>query len=104
VSFSIAGESLSVWVTNGVFIDRAKELLATGGRQVPVFNTLVDGADCDPQWSWHPDPQDVEFADATIELCDGRPSYVEANKDYWINTVGSFCPWSAIVTAVDDRR
>ena len=104
VSFSIVGESLNVWVTNGAFIERAKELLATGGRQVPVFNTLVDGADCDPQWSWHPDPQDVEFADAAIELCDGRPSYVEANKDYWINTVGTFCPWSAIVTAVDDRR
>jgi hypothetical protein len=46
----------------------------------------------------------VSFADATIEVCDGLPSFVEADKDHWLNTVGEFCPWSAIVQTVDDRR
>jgi aldose sugar dehydrogenase len=104
VTFSIVAESLTVWVTDGPFIDRAQELLATGKVQIPVFGTLLDGADCDARWSWHPDPADVVFADAAIELCDGLPSAVEADKDYWINTVGSYCPWAAMVTAVDDRR
>ena len=104
VTFRIVSESLTVWVTNGTFIDRAKQLLSTGTRQIPIFGTLLDGRDSDPQWTWHPDPQNVSFADAAIEVCDGLPSYVEANKTYWLQTVGMYCPWSAVVTAVDDRR
>jgi len=104
VRFGIVGESLTVWVTNDAFIDRAKQLLATGTRQIPVFNTLLDGGACDPQWTWHVDPQNVTFADAAIELCDGLPSHIEANKTYWLGTVGSYCPWAAVVAAVDDRR
>ena len=104
VSFSIQMQTLAVWVTDAAFIDRAKEILGGAPRQIPVFNTLVNGGACDLQWTWHPDPADVTFAQAAIELCDGLPSHVEADKDYWIGTVGAFCPWSAVVTAVDDRR
>jgi glucose/arabinose dehydrogenase len=102
ISFAIVNESLTVWSTNGTFIDRAKTLLATGQRQVPVFSTLLDDRDCDPQWTWRPDPADMTFADFAIEVCDGLPSFVEADKPYWFSI--GFCPWSAIVTAVDDRR
>ena len=104
IRFDIGNESLTTWVTDGAFIDQARQLLATGAREVPIFNTLVDGPDCDPQWSWHVDPADVLFSPAAIELCDGLPSHIEANKPYWLGTVGSFCPWSAVVTAVDDHR
>ncbi len=44
-------------------------------------------------WSWHLLPKTVEVADFTIELCDGRPSMVEADLDYWVDTVKQFCPW-----------
>jgi glucose/arabinose dehydrogenase len=104
ITFSIQEETLAVWITNGAFIDRAKEILAGGRRQIPIFGTLLDRSACDPQWTWHPDPENVSFADAAIELCDGLPSHVEADKEYWLGTVGSFCPWSAVVGAVDDRR
>ena len=104
VSFRIVNESLATWVTDDSFIDRAKQHLANGTHQVPIFNKLLDGRSIDPQWSWHVDPQDVSFADAAIELCDGLPSHIEANKTYWLQTVGSYCPWSATVTAIDDRR
>ena len=104
ITFGIVDESLTVWITDPVFIDRARELLATGTRQVPVFGTLLDGRGCDPQWTWQVDPADVVFADAAIELCDGLPSHIEADKTYWLGTVRSYCPWSAVVRAVDDRR
>ena len=51
-------------------------------------------------WSWH--FPDVSLVEAAIELCDGRPSMVEANLDYWLNTVGSFCPWDSYVHAEAD--
>ena len=38
-------------------------------------------------------------AEVTIELCDGRPSMVEADLGYWLRRVGSFCPWGSYVHA-----
>jgi len=49
INFGIVGESLTVWATAGPFIDRAKELLAGGPRQIPTFNKLHDGRSYDPQ-------------------------------------------------------
>ena len=48
-------------------------------------------------WSWH--FTDVTLVEASIELCDGRPSMVEADLNYWLNTVQSFCPWGSYVHA-----
>ena len=46
-------------------------------------------------WRWH--FADVALTEAAIELCDGRPSMVEADLNYWLNTVKSFCPWDSYV-------
>jgi len=104
ITFSFSGpETLRVWITNGPFIDRAKEFLATGiTTQIPIFYPLQDGRDCDPLWTWHPDPATPEWADFTVEVCDGHPSDVESNKEYWFGI--GFCPWSARVLAVEDSR
>ena len=104
ITFQVVGETLTVWVTDDGFIDEAIRLREAGEQRIPVFDTLIDGQDCDAQWSFHPDPESVSFADFTIELCDGLPSHIEADKSYWVGTVGSYCPWSAQVIAVDDRR
>lgn len=105
ITFAICeGETLSVWSTADAFITEAVVQLAGGDRRIPSFGTLVDGSDCDPQWTWHPEAADMTFADFTIELCDGCPMHLEADKPYWLGTVRQYCPWSAQVTAVDDRR
>ena len=105
ITFAVCkSETLAVWSTVDAFIDEAIALLASGGQRVPAFGALLDGADCDPVWTWHPAPGGMNFADAAIELCDGCPSDIEADKDYWFFTVGQYCPWSARVVAVDDRR
>lgn len=45
--------------------------------------------------------EDVEFADFTIELCDGRPSDVEREGPRFGG--GRFCPWTAHVLRIDER-
>jgi hypothetical protein len=50
-------------------------------------------------WKWHFDPDEWGLAEASIEVCDGNPTDVENDLDYWVDTVGSFCPWSARVVA-----
>ena len=39
-----------------------------------------------------------------IEVCDASASYVEANRDYFVETVGRYCPWSAQLIALADYR
>jgi hypothetical protein len=55
-------------------------------------------------YSWHLDPTDVEMADATIELCDGSPSYVEANITEYVEVIGRYCPWGATLVSLQDFR
>lgn len=37
---------------------------------------------------------------SAIELCDGLPSDVESNLDYWVDTVRYFCPWSGKIVGM----
>jgi hypothetical protein len=97
-TFQVADEQYRVLIVDPDEIAIARKLLA--GKQAPqIPNGRIargDGGVNQP-WSWHIDPRDFEFADMTIELCDGLPSYVEDGT----LTGDRFCPWSAKVVAVD---
>ena len=95
---TVSGESFVVIVGDPQAAAEFERRLA--GDSLGVVNgSLVAGdAGYNAPWSWHLDPSTVEIVDATIELCDGRPSLVEADLDYWLGTVGRFCPWGARIT------
>lgn len=48
-------------------------------------------------WSWHFVESQWSLAEVSTEVCDGRPSFVEENLDYWVDQVGRFCPLGARV-------
>lgn len=48
-------------------------------------------------WSWHFVPGEWVLTEVAVELCDGSPGLVEADLNYWLHTVGQFCPWDAYV-------
>jgi glucose/arabinose dehydrogenase len=48
---------------------------------------------------WHHEPGSWQLAEASIELCDGLPSFVDDDLEYWIEAVGSFCPWASYIDA-----
>ena len=105
--FEVSGEKFSAFVTN---LDAISAILALEEEisQANIPNGRLirgpgPGAHNLP-WSWHMDPEDIEMAEFTIELCDGRPSMVEDNLDEWIDVVGRFCPWGASLVSVDDLR
>lgn len=106
-TFDVSGERFRVWLADPAAIETV--LLVRDGRSGatipvgPLRRGSGPGAHNAP-WSWHLDPADVRMAEVTIELCDGRPSYVEAHLDEFIATVGQYCPWGARLIAVDDRR
>jgi len=95
----VSGERFRVEVTSDGQAAELQQRLDSGKEGV-VTGTLAqgDGGFNEP-WSWHLVPMSVHAVDTSIEVCDGRPSMVEANLDYWIGTVGQFCPWGAVVVA-----
>lgn len=50
-----------------------------------------------PMYDWHFVP-DIWFLTAfAVEVCDGSPQFVQNNIQYFVETVGSYCPWSSYV-------
>jgi hypothetical protein len=98
VIFDVVGETYRILLTDPADIEIAEQLLA--GEEAPgIPNGLIvrGEAGVNTGYSWSIDPDSVEFADATTEVCDGLPSYVEDGT----LSGAYYCPWSARVVAID---
>jgi hypothetical protein len=105
----IHGDSYILVLEADADVAHARALVA-GGPGAPPETIVVadifagaDGVNRDPRapgaplWSWHV-AELTEFAESTIELCDGWPGQVEADVADWIgNTGGQICFWSYTV-------
>ena len=100
VTFLVAGqEEYKIQLTDPADIEMAQKLLV--GEEAPkIPNGMVVFGDpgVNEGYSWHIDPETVEFADMTTEVCDGLPSDVEQG----IITSDYYCPWAAEVIAIDE--
>lgn len=95
VTFDVSGETFRVKLTTREQVEAAKAARDGGPATIPS-GRIVAGTDVNVGWSWH--LEDVGFAEATMELCDGRPSYVEREG---VNFGGGrFCPWGARIVAI----
>lgn len=106
-TFQVTGEVFKVWITDLATVQQILDLEAGYGQATIPNGELLPGPGAgshnDP-WSWHLDPEKTHMAETTIEVCDGRPSFVEADLDYWLSTVGRYCPWNAELVDVEDFR
>ncbi|WP_251857665.1 hypothetical protein [Herbiconiux sp. L3-i23] len=74
--------------------------LQNGGEdgRIPVGRIVRDGdGGVNSPWSWHIDPDSLEFADFTTEVCDGLPSFVEDET----LTSDTYCPWLTEVVGIE---
>jgi hypothetical protein len=105
-TFQVNGEQFHVWVTSDAVIQQIFDLrdgLSTANIPNGVLHEGPGPGDHNSPWLWHIDSEDIEMADATIEVCDGRPSLVDALLEDYL-AVGRFCPWGAEFVSIDDRR
>ncbi len=87
-------EEYRIRLTDPADIVVARRLLASlEAPRIPNGRVVRGDPDVNVGYSWHIDPDSIEFADATIEVCDGRPSDVEKGAI----TSDRYCPWSAKV-------
>jgi len=69
-------------------------------EHINVYGPLIAGdGGFNTDYSWHIDPDQVGFSDVNRELCDAEPSFVEEELEYWLDTVGEYCPWNIQVVA-----
>lgn len=106
-TFDVNGETFRVWVTNPdtiaqIFALHAGDSLANIPAGPVGYGPGQAGHNL--PWSWHLDPELVEMAEMTIELCDAMPSYVEENVTEFVEVVGAYCPWSAQLVSIEDYR
>jgi len=96
VTFAVGNETFRVALTTSEQVAAARAAQAGGRARIPN-GRIVAGAQVNTGWTWH--LEDVAFAEATIELCDGRPSDVERQGSAFGG--GRFCPWSAAVVRIE---
>ncbi len=97
VTFRVADETFRVHLLDERQIDAAHRA-ANGGRARIPNGRIVAGSGVNVGWSWH--LEDVEFAELTPEVCDGRPSDVE--REGMTFGGGRFCPWTARVISIQE--
>jgi hypothetical protein len=95
----VVDETFRIGVNDPVQIDSFAARLASGAESNLNGELRAGNGGFNSPWSWHLDPETVEVADNTIEVCDGKPSMVEDDLDYWLDTVRRYCPWGAKVVA-----
>jgi hypothetical protein len=97
IDMSIAGETLRLWFTNTAFINEMEQNVGRTAPRQPILE-LIDGRDCDPQWTWHANPANPRFAPAHMDTCASWPSDVERDKNTWL--IDDWCPDMVRVVAV----
>jgi hypothetical protein len=90
-------------ITNAAGIAGALALWhGTSTAAIPDATLICTPAGYNCPWHWQMDPATIAFADVTTEVCDGTPSYVEANCASFGG--GRYCPWAATMTELRDCR
>ncbi|MGB3413179.1 MAG: hypothetical protein WBA28_00535 [Microbacteriaceae bacterium] len=98
-TFEVAGsETYKIELVTPELVKHAEALLKGENiAAIPLGTIVYDSPDVNTPWSWHIDPATLEFAENTIEVCDGLPSHVEEH----VVTSNEYCPWSAKVIAIE---
>ena len=100
-TFDATGEQFHASITNANGIAEARALwTGSSSPRFPASPLICDAVDWNSPWSWHMDPENLRFAEIAAEICDGTPSYVEANCKTFGG--GRYCPWSAQMVELRD--
>jgi hypothetical protein len=91
-TIKVVGEQYRVLLTTDAQIAAARAAQAGGRDRIPN-GRLVAGAQVNTGYAWH--VEDVEFAFAAIEVCDGLPSYVEDGQTIRLKGQGDQGPGGA---------
>ena len=93
-------ETFTIKLTDPVKIQKARDIISGKDQSMPhVAGKIIKEAACyNPPWSYHLDPQSIDFFASAIEVCDASIAYTESFLD---EAGGHFlpgnhwCPWGS---------
>jgi hypothetical protein len=91
----VVGERFVLRTTHAQTIQLAEANLRGENTSFPLGPLRAGNGGFNQPWTWHMDPAATRFVEVAIEVCDGRPSYVETHQAEY----GTYCPWGAKVIA-----
>lgn len=91
----VAGERFVIRTTDPETIQLADDNRRGLNQRFPMGSVKSGDSGFNSPWTWHLDPSSVRFVEVAIELCDGRPSDVEARQSEY----STYCPWGARVVS-----
>lgn len=94
---SVDGERFVLRLTDPATIQLAEDNRQGRNNKFPIGPLRQGNGGFNAPWTWHLDPAQTRLVDAAIEICDGRPSYVEGHQ----GDFPSYCPWGARIV---DRK
>jgi len=98
----VHGERFIIYVTDAETIELAIENMQGKNKMFPMGELGRGDGGFNKPWSWHLKPDTVRMVEVSIELCDGTPSFVEDELEYWLETVKNYCPWGGRIIAMGD--
>jgi len=87
----VSGERFVLRLTDPEAVRLAEENVRGANTRFPLGTVRRGDGGFNQPWFWHLDPADTTLVELAIELCDGRPSYLETHLDDY----RSYCPWGA---------
>jgi hypothetical protein len=94
VTWKVGTETFRTYVNLPADIARVRAAIRAGAPAGIPAGRIYRGTRENRGHTWH--LRNVRLAEVTIELCDGRPSDLDGDLDYWLGTVKRYCPWGAV--------
>lgn len=99
VGDSTGAEDFVAVTSDSVVVETARQLLRlpAGERQRHAHGFIRAGSGgVNLDWNWHFIPDQWDLVEMSVEVCDGRPSFVHNYLDEWLE-LGYFCPWGSYI-------
>jgi hypothetical protein len=94
VTWKVGTETFRTYVNLPADIVRVRAAIRAGTAAGIPNGRVYRGTRENRGHTWH--LRNVRLAEVTIELCDGRPSDLDDDLDYWLGSVKRYCPWGAV--------
>jgi hypothetical protein len=94
VTWKVGGEKFRSYVNVPADVVLVRDAIRAGTAAGIPVGRVHRGTRENTGHRWH--VRNVRLAEVTIELCDGRPSSLDADLAYWVRTVERYCPWGAV--------
>ena len=90
---SVEGETFVLRTSDPETIRLAEENRQGRNGRFPAGPVRSGDGGFNAPWAWHLDPDATRLVEVAIEICDGRPSYLEVHQAEF----PTYCPWGAKV-------